>query len=236
MNSITLHQSTKSIILSAPLPEDTKTYKGVTHRQIIDLTMEGLSEAGFIIKEEIYKSARDGRQARAQYNLNYGNDSEMGLMVGWHNSYDRSMSLKFAIGAHIYICANGSVRGDIGAFKRKHMGQIQTFTPATIKYYLEQAEKNYKQLQEDRDRMKERHISRTIQAELVGRMFIQEELINTTQLGIIKREIDAPTHDYNASGSLWELYNYTTYALKEAHPTAWLQKHIETHEFFMENV
>ena len=33
------------------------------------------------------------------------------------------------------------------------------------------------------------------------------------------RELEAPTHDYGAPDSLWELYNYTTFAMKESHPS-----------------
>lgn len=47
--------------------------------------------------------------------------------------------------------------------------------------------------------------------------------------------MQTPTFDYNASGSLWELYNYVTFALKNSHPSNWMSAHINTHKFFADN-
>ena len=34
---------------------------------------------------------------------------------------------------------------------------------------------------------------------------------------------------------MWELYNYTTFAMKESHPSSWMQNHIQAHSFFVNN-
>jgi hypothetical protein len=52
-------------------------------------------------------------------------------------------------------------------------------------------------------------------------------------MNIIEREMKNPTHDYGAPDSLWELYNYTTFAMKEIHPTLWMQNHQAAHNFFV---
>jgi hypothetical protein len=44
--------------------------------------------------------------------------------------------------------------------------------------------------------------------------------------------LNNPTHDYGAPDSLWELYNYTTFAMKEVHPGLWMENHISAHKFF----
>ena len=80
--------------------------------------------------------------------------------------------------------------------------------------------------------MKQVQITKRTKAELVGRMMLEEQFITSTQLSIISRELKAPTHDYNAKDSLWELYNYTTFAMKETHPSQWMESHIKAHKFF----
>jgi hypothetical protein len=80
--------------------------------------------------------------------------------------------------------------------------------------------------------MKQIEITKRTKAELVGRMMLEEQFITSTQLNIISRELKAPTHDYNAKDSLWELYNYTTFAMKESHPAQWMESHIKAHKFF----
>lgn len=231
-----MYNTEASVLMGIPLPNQTKTYKPISHRQLIELSLEGIDKAGFIIDKEIYSMAKAGNQANARYHLKHGNDPEMGLMIGWQNSYDKSMTLKFAIGAHVFICSNGAIHGDIGAFKRKHTGDVQTFTPTKITEYLQIAEISYNGLVLDKERMKEIEITKRTQAELIGRMYIEDAIINSTQLAIIRDEIAKPTYDYNAPGTLWELYNYTTFSLKEAHPQYWFDNHINVHKFFKELV
>jgi hypothetical protein len=64
-------------------------------------------------------------------------------------------------------------------------------------------------------------------------MFVEEDIITSTQLNIINREIKAPSFDYKAKDSLWELYQFSTSAMKEAHPLKWLDSHIDAHRFFV---
>ena len=154
-------------------------------------------------------------------------------MIGWQNSYDKTLSFKFAIGSQIFICSNGCVSGNIGSIKKKHKGNIQEFAPERIAEYIKFAADNFKQLQLDRDRMKNVEITKRTSAELLGRMFLDEEIITATQLGIVKRELEHPTHDYKCKNSAWELYNFTTFALKGEAPSEYIDTHSNVHEFFM---
>jgi hypothetical protein len=158
----------------------------------------------------------------------------MQLQIGWQNSYDKSLSLKFAIGTRIFICENGCVSGDYGAFKHKHVGEIQTFTPQAITDYILDAGEAFTRMQSERESMKQIVLDRRAQAELIGRMIIDEQFIESTQLNIIKRELEKPTHNYGAENSLWELYQFTTFSMKEIHPSLWMNNHIDAHSFFVE--
>jgi hypothetical protein len=112
------------------------------------------------------------------------------------------------------------------------VGEIQTFTPNAIVDYIKGAGEVFERMQAERERMKQVELTRRTKAELIGRMMIEEQFITSTQLNIISRELQAPTHDYNAKDSLWELYNYTTFSMKETHPSNWMNNHIKAHKFF----
>lgn len=223
----------KDILLKAELPAETKTYKPVTHQQLMDLTLESIHSAGFELEEETYSAARDGNVANGRYTIKNIADSEMQLQIGWQNSYDKTMSLKFAIGTRIFICSNGCVSGDYGAFRRKHVGEIQTFTPNAITEYIKQAGDAFIKIQNERDAMKNMEVTKRTTAELIGRMIIEENIIESTQLNIIRGQIENPSFDYGAPGSLWELYQHTTFAMKEVHPSLWMRNHINAHSFFV---
>jgi hypothetical protein len=224
--------TTKELIMNTPVPVQTRTYKPVSHSQLIDLTLNSISKAGFTLDKETYSSAVDGQVANGRFSISNVADSEMQLQIGWQNSYNKQLTLKFAIGTHILVCSNGCVSGDFGAFKKKHVGEIQSFTPSAIVDYIAQAGEAFTLMQQQRESMKQIEITKRTKAELVGRMMLEEQFITSTQLNIISRELKAPTHDYNAKDSLWELYNYTTFAMKESHPGLWMDSHIKAHKFF----
>ena len=81
--------------------------------------------------------------------------------------------------------------------------------------------------------MKEIVVSKRTTAELIGRMFIEEQFIAATQINIIKGQLKNPSFDYGAdTDSLWQLYQHTTFAMKEVHPSEWMGNHIKAHNFF----
>ena len=229
-----IYNTTKELILNAPVPAQTRTYKPVSHGQLVDLTLDGILKAGFVLDKETYSAAADGQIANGRFSISNVADSEMQLQVGWQNSYNKQLTLKFAIGTRILVCSNGCVSGDYGAFKKKHVGEIQSFTPQAIGDYIKTAADSFKLIQGQREQMKQVEITRRTKAELIGRMMIEEQFIQSTQLNIISRELNNPTHDYGAPDSLWELYNYTTFAMKSVHPGSWMENHISAHKFFTE--
>jgi len=222
----------KQVLINTPVPQETRTYKPVEHKQLIDLTLNSVANAGFKIDNEVYMAARNGQIANGRFAISSVADSEMCLEIGWQNSYNKQLSLKFAIGAHIFICENGAVSGDMGAFKKKHQGTVQEFTPTAITEYIKRAGDVFAQLQKEREQMKQIEVSKRLQAELVGRMLIEEEFITSTQMNIIAKNIKLPEFDYKAPGSMWELYQFTTQAMKDIHPVLWMENHIAAHKFF----
>jgi hypothetical protein len=84
-----------------------------------------------------------------------------------------------------------------------------------------------------------RHITLSIkeQAELIGRLFIDEKLINVEQLSCVKNEIEVPSYNYNADkDNAWTFYNHVTMALKKSHPRNWLSDQQKFHEFMTTSV
>jgi hypothetical protein len=227
-------QSTREFLRAMPMPAQTSYYKPVGHGQLMDITMESIDRCGFQLRSEQYTHAAGGAKANGKYHLDYGNDPDMSIMIAWQNSYNKQLSLKFAIGGYVFICENGMVRGDLGTFKSKHMGSIQTVTPKLLSEYISEAGTTFDKMIIEKKRMQEIEVTKKTTAELLGRMYIEEGIITSTQLNIIKSELTKPTFDYGHKDSLWELYNHTTYALKSATPTTWLQQQMDNHQFFTE--
>ena len=227
------YNTTRELLLATPLPEQTRTYKPIPYRQVMDLTLEGIHKAGFSLEKEIYTSAKDGAVATGRYTIGNVGDTEMKLQINWMNSYDKSKRLTFAIGGVVLVCTNGMVGfRSLNAFKKKHQGEIQTFTPTMIPEYIKQAGEVFLGLQADREAMKEISVTQRLTAEILGRLFYEEQILESTQLNIVKRELEHPTHNYNSPGTLWELFNHVTFAIGGIHPASWLDDHVTAHRFF----
>lgn len=222
----------KRRLFSTPLPEETRTYKPVSHKELANVTLKAIKEAGFKIGTQEYYSAREGLVANARYTIVDVADEDMQLEIGWQNSYDKTLSLKFAIGTRIMVCSNGCVSGNFGAFARKHMGDIKEFAPEEITSAIINAADVFNEMKIEKDNMKSITINTREQAEIVGRLFLEQKILNSTQLNIIRQEIHKPSHDYKCPESLWELYQHVTFSMKELHPRLWMDEHIRVHKFF----
>ena len=227
------YTSLKHLVTAVPVPAQTATYKPVSNAQLIDLTLAAIDGAGFTLGKEAYTLAADGQVATGKFTLSNIMDSEMQIQIGWQNSYNRQVSLKFAIGVNIMICSNGLVSGDMGTFKKAHKGAIQEFTPSAITEYIKSAGDAFREMQIQRELMKQVEITKRQQGELLGRMVYESDIISTMQLNIIRKELIKPSYDYGVENTLWDLYQHTTHSMKEVHPGSWMSDHMSAHDFFV---
>ncbi len=230
-NNITGKVTREQLIPCQVTYEGTK-YSPITHKQVIETIGEYLYRNNFTIKGENYLAASNGQRAIGRIALEYP-DAECGYEISWKNSLDGSMSFGICSGTHTFICSNGSVYGDISSYKRKHSGNANEQITNEIITSIELMESTMTKHIERRNRMKELEISKKTIAELCGRMFIEEEIISSTQLGIIKKEIENPSFDYCCEGSVWQFYQHCTHATKETTPMMWHKTHKNLGDFFV---
>ena len=220
-------------LMNAPLPERTDSYTPIAHGKIITNTLQTLETEGFKVKQTRYRSSTDGLIGSGEYHLEYGGDPEMGLMLAWQNSYNKQVTFKYAIGAHVFVCANGMVAGDLASYRRKHTGTADEEALGYIKQYIKDAGGIFTKLIEDREMLKKQELNLRQVSEMMGRMFLCNQIITSTQLNIIKRELENPTYDYGVGPlNAWAIYNYATHAFKEDNPKSWIKRHTDLHKFF----
>jgi len=226
--------ATKEFLIAAPLPTyEGDTYTVIPHEFVIAETAKNLEAQGFKIKQELYRCNMNANIAQGIYHLDYSDDPDMGMMFAWSNSYDKSMRFKCAIGGYVFVCMNGMVNGNMGAWGRKHTGSADSETIETIQEQISKAKNYYKQLVYDKETMKTILVNDKTRAELVGRLYFQEDLLNTEQLTLIKHQMNTPKFDYNADkDSLWALYNHVTLSLHKSHPKDWMDHQRLVHWFF----
>jgi hypothetical protein len=223
---------TKEYLTSVALPTHAESYTVISHEFIINHTMEQLALHGFSVEKETYRANSDGSIAQGVYYLNYTKDPEVGLMFAWSNSYNKLMRFKCAIGGYVFICMNGVVAGDMGSWGRKHLGSADTETVKAIIEQISNADMHFDRIVADKDVMKKITITERKQAELLGILYAEYEILSSEQMSIVKQQMDKPSYDYNCEmNSLWAFYNHVTHALKKAHPRDWMDDQRKLHWF-----
>ena len=238
-------ETTRNYLENAPLPNHGKSYTVISHKQVIDNTKQLLQDSGFIIQKELYRANMNANVAQGIYHILPINtvdptileEKELGMMFAWTNSYDKSTRFQCAIGAYVMVCHNGMVAGDMMNFRRKHTGSADHDIRMQISNQIKNGEKYYKRILNDRDAMRNTELSLQEQAEIAGRLYINEDILDASQMSCVKAELEKPSYDYQCDQeNAWTFYNHVTHALKKAHPRDWLSDSQNFHDFMTARV
>ena len=222
---------TGDYLTGIPLPVHADTYTVISHENVMDYSKTALINAGFTIEREEYRATADGQIAQGVFRLHYGTDQELSMMFAWTNSYNKQVRFKCGVGA--YINTNGTVMvcGDMGSWARKHTGTADTETIATITEQVTNAHMYYNQLVSDKNVMQTISMTKRKQAQLLGILFAEYQILTTEQASIVRQQMDKPSYVFADNNSLWAFYNYITLALQQSHPKTWMEDQRILHYF-----
>ena len=222
---------TGDYLTGIPLPVHADTYTVISHENVMDYSKTALINAGFTIEREEYRATADGQIAQGVFRLHYGTDQELSMMFAWTNSYNKQVRFKCGVGA--YINTNGTVMvcGDMGSWARKHTGTADTETIATITDQVTNAYMYYNQLVSDKNVMQTISMTKRKQAQLLGILFAEYQILTTEQASIVRQQMDKPSYVFADNNSLWAFYNYVTLALQQSHPKTWMEDQRILHYF-----
>jgi hypothetical protein len=224
-------ECTKAHLISVPLPNHGATYTVISHQSVIDYVYTELATAGFSVVNEEYRCTADGNIAHGIYKLNFNNDPELSMMFAWTNSYNKQVRFKCGVGGYINLTGTTMVCGDMGSWARKHTGTADEETIKTIQDQIANAHMYYNQLCSDKESMKGITLNKRKQAQLLGILFAEYQILTTEQASIVRQQMDRPSHVYVDSNSLWAFYNFVTIALQHSHPKTWMEDQRVLHYF-----
>ena len=223
---------TRATLEAVPLPVHAATYTVISHKSIMDYALAEIAAMGFTVHSEEYRATHDGQIAQGIYQLNYNSDPEMSLMFAWTNSYNKQIRFKCAVGGYVHSNQTVMLCGEIGTYARKHTGTADADTIAMMQNHLTNAQMYYDNLVADKDAMKVVSLSSRRQAEILGILFAEYEILTTEQASIIRQQMDKPSFFYNGGkDTLWSFYNHATVALQQSHPRTWMEDQRMLHWF-----
>ncbi len=226
-----IKECSKAHLISVPLPDHGDSYTVISHESVINHVYYELAAAGFGIVSEEYRATADGNIAQGIHVLQYNFDPELSMMFAWTNSYNKQVRFKCGVGAYVNQIGTSMVCGDMGSWARKHTGSADEETVATIKEQIANAHMYYAQLVADKNAMKDIPMNKRKQAQLLGILFAEYQILTTEQASIVRSQMDKPSHVFEDSSSLWAFYNYVTTALQSSHPKTWMEDQRVLHYF-----
>ena len=222
------HIVTKEDLALVPVPEATGSYLPVPHDHLAE-TLSIIGQdilQGFTLYKEQYALARDGNQMFGVHVFK-NTHTELGLSVGFRNSYDKSMAIGVAIGAEVFVCDNLALTGDITVM-RKHTANVWKGLEDISISTLYRSQKNFEKIIADSEALKGRCFDDAEAFKMIGLMF-GHGILTPRQLPVVKKEWLSPAYEDFRPRTLWSFYNACTEALKACPPLVIMEKHIALH-------
>ena len=212
-------------------PMATKSYVPVPHNELAEMVRNIGTEVlhGFTFHKEQYALARDGAQLFAVHSYKNSSD-EMGLSIGFRNSYDKSLSVGITLGASVFVCDNLAFNGDVTTY-RKHTSNVLNDLRMMILNVIFSQKENYERLVVDSAHMKSLDVTNDTAFRLMGLLY-GRNIVSPRMLPTIKKQWLDPQYPDFEDRNLWSFYNACTEALKTAPPAMIMEKHVQLHQVF----
>jgi len=220
--------------MSALVPARTETYTPIPHSYFLNTIREQIESSGMeVTRNNVYVNF-NGNKLVGFTSVKFRGvetDPDFGLemMLGYQNSYDKSMVAALVAGLNVMICSNGCIGGDMLTFKRKHTGTIEQELVQKTREAITSMRDGFSHLVLEVDIMRDYELTPKQKAEIMGVMYFEKELISPNQLSIVKREMKESPHF--RGNTLWDLYNNVTESLKTSHTLNHIKDHIALHKF-----
>lgn len=235
---IKINQVTRQYIENVPLPSyEGDSYTVISHGSIIDNIRKQLKNNNLEVIKETYTPAQNGNIVTGILEIGNNVDDELSFNIAFLNSYNKMKRFVIAGGSQVRVCQNGHILGvsELGGYKRTHKGTADIDANQYIQLICNNAQTEFKKLIEQKELMKNVDISKKEIHHLISELYFEENLIKDTQMSILKKELEKPTHYYGTPNeNLWSAYNNITFSLKSTHPKDYIEVHQKTNKFISE--
>lgn len=225
--------TTRSELISIPVPEETSHYKPVSSALIFDTIDQFVSYKGLHLRKEEFDTKQKGEVQRMRFHFDTGNP-KFGFQVAVLNSYNKTLSLRCGGGAISWICYNLQIMAPY-KLQERHVTDVREDMHEFFKGIFDLQTSQVTNAQTIWNAFDYVNLTRREMAELAGRAIFEENLLIPEQVSKIRKELEEPSfkYDYNPE-SLNSLYQHFTHAIKDTHPFNYFQTQQGVQNFFID--
>jgi hypothetical protein len=252
-----LHCGGKNIsfddLQAVELPPETETYVPIAHADLaLNITSvcsdmlhdyekvdDIFAVSAGLIKNGEEKIKHDAARffGLTTYRRKGGDKGEMGLALGYRNSYDKSMKIGMAIGARVFICDNMAISGSVASFSMLHTGDVLNRLRDEIVLGVNKSRDGFLQVEKDAEEMKTVRVADDSAFRMLGLAFGRDALTPTQLTNAVRSwKSDDYMGGFGEERTAWSLYNAGTEALKGVRPAKVMEKHVDWHKLTMQAV
>ena len=208
------------------LPEETKSYCPIGHTELTDLLIQVGSTylTEFSLKKSQLGLSKNGQQMFGVHTYHNGS-ADLGLSIGFRNSYDKSLSVGIAVGASVFVCDNLALTGDITVM-RKHTRFVKDDIHQLAVTAILKARSAYYAIRSEADLMQRIALENDNAFRLIGLLY-GKGVITPRQIPVVRKEWLTPKHQEFKDRTYWSFYNAVTEALKTSTPRDIMERHLK---------
>jgi hypothetical protein len=215
-----IEQATEETVVNSGLPK-----KGfLSHSQIISFVKASLVKHGYEIDFEQYRLSPTKDVAQGIHFLKSGH------VLSWVNSYVNSFGFECVLGYNSF--------GNILVNRNSDVCKVRTgMSVSDISRALDNQissavnpEEIITNFKDDLQLLQSVRAFKNDIANIIGRLFILEDVLTLTQIGILKRDVKGGS----VISSAYDLYSLIIQSLDESHPYTYLNDRFMVHKLFID--
>jgi hypothetical protein len=202
-------------LLELPLPEETDTFKPISHYFLVQAIEEALSFRHISITKEEFAVTPDGMKffAVLQVNAQY---EGVNFAIGLRNSNDKSMRLGIVAGYKVTVCDNLSFAGEYKPMLAKHSKNLDLIE--SVSTAVDRLQRGWKPIREMIDFKRQHQLTDGKARDMLYQLFTSAKLPISLFRSTHKEFFIDPSYDEFRPKTLWSLENAVTTSIKKLNP------------------
>jgi hypothetical protein len=221
----------RSGLLGLPMPEETDTFKPISHYFLVQAIEEALAFRHIRITKEEFAVTPDGMKFFAVLEVNAQYEG-VNFAIGLRNSNDKSMRLGMVAGYKVMVCDNLSFAGEYKPMLAKHSKNLDLIESVSIA--VDRLQRGWHPIRTMIDFKRNHELSDGKAREMLYRLFTDAKFPISLFRSTHREYFERALHEEFSRKTLWRLENAVTTSIKKLQPISFYENTAKLGKFITE--
>lgn len=214
--SLSKRKISRAELAAITTPPSTKTFKPISHLELIESLIETLSFRHLTVVADEYAVSSDGQKLFGILELS-AEFSGCRFAIGIRNANDKTMRLALTVGLRVTVCENMAFQGDFTPILAKHSSKLNLSELLSIG--VDKIQRNFEPLKSQIEQWQQDYLTNEEARLLIYDAFYGKILKAPRSLmGFVHNHYFHPEHEEFKDPSIWSMMNSFTSAFKKLQP------------------